>query len=94
MNTLLGVQRALRIVIPQIREGADAELLEPLAQPVLQVLAFVDALVEQQCRGIAEEQVPPSRPVLEPPVLNGAHDLLKLGSPGIRGRQRPDDRAA
>jgi len=61
---VLGVQRALRIVAPQIGEGADAEFPEPLAQPVLQVLAFVDALVEQQRRGLAEEQVPPARPVL------------------------------
>ena len=59
---VLGVQRALRIVIPQIREGTDAELPEPLAQPVLQVLALVGALVEQQRRGLAEKQARLPRP--------------------------------
>jgi hypothetical protein len=71
----------------------DAELSEPLAQPVLQVMAFVDAVLEHQRRGFPEEQLPRARSIPEPPVVKTAHYFLQLVGPGIGGHRRPDDRA-
>ena len=77
----VGAERAPRIVEAEVPERGDADLVEQPAEPLDEVVAGVQAVVEHQRLGVAgrSEESPDRAPLLELGVVDRVEEVTELG---------------